>query len=268
MAFPPHLATTYRPSKVLAKIKNGQVARFCNIGHYLPFAAHWAAKHGYDGIWLDLEHRPMDPREVQSFLAQAVAADIDVMVRCPYRTERTMLYRYFEDGAAGLMFPMTDNHEMASHLVRSAKYPPIGNRGLDGAEPAAGFGTSVWGGEGHDVAAYTAAANANSFIVVQIETLEALANLEEIAATPGIDGLFVGPGDLGLRMSVSNRGKPPAEQMSVEQAIEQVAAVCKKYGKAWGLPCSDADAVAKYASMGAQLLNLGGEFFSIVKAWE
>ena len=59
----------------------------------MPFAVSWAAKHGYDGIWLDLEHRAMNPESAQALLAAAVAADIDVMVRCPFRTERTQLYR-------------------------------------------------------------------------------------------------------------------------------------------------------------------------------
>ena len=169
-------------------------------GHYMPFAVDWAAKMGYDGIWFDLEHRAMTGREAQAILAASMAADIDVMVRCPFRTERTQLYRYYEDGAAGLMFPLTDTREMAEHLVRSVKYPPIGNRGLDGAEPAAGNGTAAWGPNGDS---YTDDANANTFIVVQIETLEAVSNLEEIISTPGIDGIFVGPGDLGLRLKFS-----------------------------------------------------------------
>lgn len=237
----PHQETKMRRSKVLTKIRNGQVARFCAIGakapptsvsplgsrrfraalymtgraaspgHYMPFAVDWAAKMGYDGIWFDLEHRAMDPRESQAMLAASMAADIDVMVRCPFRTERTQLYRYLEDGASGLMFPLTDNREMAEHLVRSAKYPPIGNRGLDGADPVAGNGTSVWGPKWGDT--YTDQANENTFIIVQIETLDAVSNLEDIISTPGIDGIFIGPGDLSLRLKFSEAGKPEAEKL-------------------------------------------------------
>ena len=268
MSFPLHLESTHRRSKVLEKIRNGQVARFCNIGHYLPFAVAWAAKHGFDGIWLDAEHRAFDPRELQAMLAQAVAADIDVMVRCPYRTERTMLYRFFEDGAAGLMFPLTDTREMAEHVVRSVKFPPIGNRGHDGAEAEAGFGTAVWGGGKTNVANYIASANAETFVIVQIETPEAVSNLEAIISTPGLDGVFVGPGDLGLRLDIENEGKPASEQMSVMDVVEMVAQLCKKHGKAWGIPCGDAEAVAMYSEMGGQLLNLGGEFMSVMKTWE
>jgi 4-hydroxy-2-oxoheptanedioate aldolase len=268
MAFPLHLESTHRRSKVLEKVRNGQVARFCNIGHYMPFAISWAAKHGFDGIWLDLEHRAMDATSSQAMLAQAVAADIDVMVRCPYRTERSLLTRYFEDGAAGLMFPLTDTREMAEHVVKSVKFPPIGNRGHDGAEAEANFGTAVWGGDKTNVATYIADANRETFIVVQIETPEAVANLEAIISTPGIDGVFVGPGDLGLRLDIQNQSKPASEHMQVQDVVEMVAAFCKKHNKAWGIPCGDATTVAKYAEMGGQLLNLGGEFMGVMKVWE
>ena len=187
------------------------------------------ASRSYDGIWFDLEHRAMTARESQAILAASMAADIDVMVRCPFRTERTQLYRYFEDGACGLMFPLTDNREMAEHLVTSCKYPPIGNRGLDGADPVAGNGSAAWGPNGDN---YTDVANDNTFIVVQIETLEAVGNLEDIISTPGIDGIFVGPGDLGLRLKYSEADKPEEEKLTVlkvcgaKQTLIKLSADC------------------------------------------
>mgnify|MGYP001216779462 CR=1 FL=1 len=93
-----------RQSKVLGKIRTGRCARICGLGHYLPFFVRYAAQSGYDGIWLDLEHRAMDDREVQSVLSLAHHNDIDCMVR-PQTLERTRLYRYLEDGATGFMFP-------------------------------------------------------------------------------------------------------------------------------------------------------------------
>ena len=72
------------------------------MGHFLPFYIRYAAYHEFDGIWLDLEHRAMDQREVQSVLSMCHQHDIDAMVRAPTQ-ERTKLYRYFEDGASGLL---------------------------------------------------------------------------------------------------------------------------------------------------------------------
>ena len=82
-----------RKSKTLAKIRAGKCARVCGMGHYLQFFIRYAAHFRYDVIWLDLEHRAMDQREVQSILAMCQQHDIDCMVRSPTR-ERTGLYLY------------------------------------------------------------------------------------------------------------------------------------------------------------------------------
>ena len=107
-----------RKSKLLEKIRAGRCARICGLGHYLPFFVRYAAHHGYDAIWLDLEHRAMEQREVQSLLALCHACDIDCMLRSP-TLERTRLYRYFEDGATGLMMPLVAAAAQASGIVEA-----------------------------------------------------------------------------------------------------------------------------------------------------
>ena len=84
-----------RKSKLLEKILAGRCARICGLGHYLPFFVRYAAHHGYDAIWLDLEHRAMEQREVQSLLALCHACDIDCMLRSPTleRTRSTAILR-------------------------------------------------------------------------------------------------------------------------------------------------------------------------------
>ena len=133
-----------RTSNVLQKIRSGECARFAALGHYLPFFIRHGAHCGFDAIWLDLEHRAMDQREVQSILALCHQYDIDCMVRAS-TLERTKLYRYFEDGAAGLLMPLVDDAATARHIARSVKFPPIGNRGLDGAGLDADFGLGASG---------------------------------------------------------------------------------------------------------------------------
>ena len=181
-----------RNSKVLQKIRTGRGVRICGLGHYLPFFVRYAAHNSYDAIWLDLEHRAMDQREIQGLLAMCHAHDIDCMVRAP-TLERTRLYRYLEDGATGLMMPLVSDAGLAREIVEAVKYPPLGNRGLDGAGLDGDFGLDVW----HEGSTYVNDANRETFIVLQIETPEALANVDEIAAVDGVDGLFVGPADLG-----------------------------------------------------------------------
>ena len=171
-------------SKVLLIICTGRGVRICGLGHYLPFFVRYAAHNSYDAIWLDLEHRAMDQREIQGLLAMCHAHDIDCMVRAP-TLEGTRLYRYFEDGATGLMMPLVSDAGLAREIVEAVKYPPLGNRGLDGAGLDGDFGLDVW----HEGSTYIDDAIRETFIVLQIETPEALANVDEIAAVDGVDGV-------------------------------------------------------------------------------
>lgn len=237
-----------RESKVLKKIRAGECARVCGMGHYLPFFIRYAAHFQYDTIWFDLEHRAMTQREVQSVLAMCRAHDIDCMVRPP-TLERSRLYRYLEDGATGFMMPFVSDAEAARQIVRAVKYPPAGNRGIDGAGLDADFGLEAWKPD----STYLADANAQTFITAQIETVEALENLEEIAAVPGIDVLFVGPADLGARLQA-------AGGMALDEAISKVAGAAARHGKAWGIPAGTPELIARYREQGAQLLAYGGDF--------
>ncbi len=234
-----------RRSKVLEKWRAGQFARFCGLGHVLPFYVKHAAHRGYDGIWLDLEHRAMGTREVQMMVALSHTFDIDCMVRPP-TTERTRLYRYLEDGAAGFMIPFVSTPEIAEDIVRSTKFPPLGNRGLDGAGMDCGFALDV--GD-----SFTEDANRETFIVAQIETSVAVENAEAIAAVDGIDLLFVGPGDLGLRLGLE-------QKMSVDEAVEEVARAAKAQGKAWGRTAGSVEELERLVGMGAQMLPWGGDW--------
>jgi len=249
-----------RKSKVLAKLRAGKMARICATGHFLPFFVRYAAHYGYDGIWFDLEHRAMDAREVQSFIALCHLHDIDCMVR-PATRERTLLYRYLEDGAAGFMFPFVSDEETARRLVDFVKFPPMGDRGLDGAGLDGDHGIEVWKPD----STYTTHANEDTFIVAQIETPQAVRNVDAIAAVPGIDALFIGSADLGLRLAQLK----DSERFSLDDAVERVAAAAKKHGKAWTLPAATVADAARYRRMGAQMIVRGGDFAlaQMLKQW-
>lgn len=239
-----------RKSKVLAKWRNNEFARFCALGHVLPFFIRYAAHFKYDGIWLDLEHRNFDAREVQHLQALCQLYDIDCMIRPP-TVQRTRLYRYLEDGAAGLMIPFVEDADMARDIVAATKYPPIGNRGLDGAGLDSNFGGDTW----IPNSSYIEDANRETFIVAQIETPVAVANAEAIAAAPGIDALFVGPGDLGLRLDTySELG------MTIDEAVAQVAAAAKKHDKVWARTASSIEEVDRYRRQGSLMIPFGGDF--------
>ena len=239
-----------RTSKMLQKFRSGGFARVCSLGHYLPFYIRYAANCRFDGIWLDLEHRAMDAREVQAIIMMCHHNDIDCMVRPP-TLERTKLYRYLEDGASGFLVPLVSEPQMASDLVQAVKFSPIGNRGMDGAGLDGDFGIGVWNPQSN----YNADANRETFIICQIETPQAVANAEEIASIEGIDGLFIGPADLSLRIANQGTG-----DLTMEKAIETVAAAVQKHDKLWGITAASVDDTKRFREMGAQMVPWGGDF--------
>lgn len=239
-----------RSSKTLKRLRNNETVRMCCLGHFIPAYVKHAAHFGFDCIWLDLEHRNWTNRDVQAILAFSHLFDIDIMLRPP-TLEKTGLYRYLEDGAAGLMIPLVNTAEKAQMLVDAVKFPPVGGRGLDSAGLDADF--YVDGPED-----YLSKVNDETFLVVQIETPEAVSNVEEIAAVPGVDGLFIGPGDLGLRLKYDTSG------LTLESAVEQVSAACQKHGKAWGMPVSGEELLRKRKQQGGQILSNGGDFGALM----
>lgn len=238
-----------RTSKTLAKLRAGKPVRMCSLGNFLPAYVRHAAEHRFDCIWLDLEHRVMDDRQVQALLAFFHLSDIDCMLRAP-TLEKTRLYRYLEDGASGLMIPHVSTPERARELVQAVKFPPIGDRGIDGSGLDSDF--MFAGGEG-----YTDAANRETFLVVQIETPQAVENVDAIAAVEGVDGMFIGPGDLGLRIEKLGC------DFTLEEAYAKVAEAAKRHGIAWGAPGINVEGVRKLHGQGAQLIAHGGDFWAM-----
>jgi 2-keto-3-deoxy-L-rhamnonate aldolase RhmA len=240
-----------RHSKVLARIRAGQVARVCSVSAPIQSLPAVAAHFHYDGVWVDAEHRPWDPREVETMLARHEAADIDCLWRPPTK-EKTALYRLLEDGATGLMIPHVSTPEQARELVQAVKFPPLGDRGLDGAGPDANY----WIGAPKD---YTVQANRETFLVVQIETPQALENAGAIAAVPGVDVLFLGPGDMSLRLGCTAAVNDP----KMAEVQEKIAAVARQHGKAWGRPVGTATNARAVIQLGAQLVAYGSAFWAI-----
>lgn len=234
-----------RKSKTLARLRSGGTARFCVLGHYIPAYVAHAARAGFDCIWLDLEHRAQSVREIQAMLAYAHLYDIDIMIRAQ-TLDKTGLYRHLEDGAAGLMIPQVANAEMARKLVDATKFPPLGDRGIDNAGLDADFLL-------HDPDEYAAWANRETFLCVQIETPEAVRNIEEIVSVEGVDLVFIGPGDLGLRLRQT-------KEMTLDEAYEIVAAACRKHGKPFGGPALEESEMLKRHEQGARFHVVASEF--------
>ena len=240
-----------RTSKVLKKLRNGQVAQICATSNFIPYFPHLAAHFGYDGVWVDAEHRNWNPREIEAMMAQHHLAAVD----CIWRThtlEKASLSRLLEDGATALMMPQVNTADRAKELVTATKFPPLGDRGLDGAGIDAGF----WVKKPAD---YPQFANRETFLIVQIETPLALQNVDAIAAVDGVEVLFLGPGDLSLRLGC----KPSLHDPKLRAALDTMIAAAKKYNKPWGLPVGTLDDAKLVIELGCRFLVFGYELWGI-----
>ena len=237
-----------RKSKVLAKLRAGKVARICSTGNPIATFPALAAHFQYDGIWMDAEHRTWDPREVDAMIGRHHAVDIDCVWR-PSTKEKNALYRLLEDGASGLMIPHVSTPEQARELVQAVKFPPLGDRGLDGGGRDASFFINA-------PKDYTTQANRETLLVVQIETPQALENAPAIAAVPGVDVLFLGPADMALRLGCT----PSVNDPKMMEAQKKVAAAAKQHGKAWGRPVGSAEDARTLVQLGAQFVAYGNDY--------
>ncbi len=237
-----------RRSKILAKIRGGKVARVCSTGSPIAAFPALAAHFHYDGIWVDAEHCPWDPHQAEAMIGRHHAADIDCMWRSGTK-EKNALYRLLEDGATGFMIPHVGSADEARALVNAIKFPPLGDRGYSGG----GRDARYWIGKPAD---YIEQANRETFLTVQIETPDALAAVDAIAAVPGVDILFLGPGDMSLRMGCTAAVDDPR----MAEVQKQIAAAARKHGKAWGRPAGSAADVKAIVGLGAQFVALGSEF--------
>ena len=241
-----------RPSRIRQRLRQNQPA--CFSCQYYPTAlmpAH-AAQAGLDALWLDTEHNTWDRRELQRMIALYHLANVDCIVRTGTRLAAD-LYHFLEDGASALLIPLVNTAADAEALVRATKFPPLGERGLDGSGIDNRF--YLKGTDG-----YPAVANDETLLIVQIETPEALDNVEAIAAVPGVDGLFIGPGDLALRLGCPLDWSHP----SMQAAQARVATAAARHNVAWGRPAGTVEDMRKLAAAGARLINHGSDFGAIM----
>jgi len=238
-----------RRSKVLEKLRAGKpVLMTMTSLAPAPLAVEIAGRAGMDAVWLDMEHRPFTPREVAELIAAARLGDVDAVVRVRKGEGYTCFFRPLEDGAAGIIVPHVTTTTEAEWVVRNAKYPPLGRRGIEIVMPDADLSFS-------DPHAYMAHANRETFVVIQIEDVEALAQLDAIIAVPGVDIIFIGPADLTASMGIPFAFDHPY----YAEAITRISNAAAKCGKWWGLPVKDAAEAAAYAARGARFFNIGSD---------
>ncbi len=191
---------------------------------------------GFDWLVVDLEHVPIEYSGALHLLQAIAGTPAHPVVRVAWN-DAVLAKRALDVGAQTIMFPFVQNAEEAQRAVASTRYAPQGTRGFAGMHRASGYGTR---------AGYAKRVNDSIFCIVQIETPQAIANLESIAAVDGVDAIFLGPGDLSAAMGLTGEVSHP----TVIDAIADVAARCRKLDKPCGILAATPELVARFVPMG------------------
>jgi 4-hydroxy-2-oxoheptanedioate aldolase len=191
-----------------------------------PAIAAVAHNAGLDFIMLDLEHGPYSMETVEDVFKVGRVRGLGCFVRVP-ELAKGYVSRALDCGATGVMVPMLESVEQARLLVHWAKYPPLGGRGFGGM----GGHTDFVGIAPAQTPAFMAKANVDTITIAQIETAQAIQNVDTIASVPGIDALLIGPNDLAI--SVGCPGDLLGDTLDI--SIAKVAEAAKKHGKIFGM---------------------------------
>ena len=234
------------PGRALrARFLAGEATIGTFIGLGSVAAAEVCAAAGLDWVLVDLEHGGGSEAQLGAIVAAAGAYGTATLVRVE-QPERIRIGRALDAGAAGLMFPRISSAAEAAEARRHQLYPPAGDRGVASYNRAARWTL--------DTGALDRA-NEQSVGIVQIETREAVDDVTAIAATPGVDVLFVGPQDLSYALGVPRQFDHPR----FEAALDAVLAACRDAGKVAGILANDRAGVERYRERGFGFLAVGSD---------
>jgi 4-hydroxy-2-oxoheptanedioate aldolase len=203
------------------------------------FTAEIVGRAGFDWVCVDTQHGPISVETMLSMLQALDAAAVPALVRVP-RNEPSVIAHAMDCGAAGVIVPFVDTPEEAAAAAAAVRYAPAGARSFGPTRAAL-----------RDAAFTTSNANTSALCLVQIETPEAVAAVELIAATPGVDGLLVGPSDLTLTMGVDVGDVRHAQ---FRDACQRVVAACQAAGIIPAIFCGSWDAIAVAREDGFQMI--------------
>jgi 4-hydroxy-2-oxoheptanedioate aldolase len=232
---------------VKTKLEQGEAVFGCFVRYADPGLTEFLGFQGWDFFVFDGEHGHLQPSDCENLVRAAELRGVTPLVRVTTNDPSTIL-RYLDTGAQGGHVPWVNSGTEAEKAVQSFKYHPRGFRGLAGVR-AADYGQRDPLGD------YIKQANAETLVIIHIETMEAVENISEIVAVDGIDVIFIGPTDLSHSLGVPGQLDDPR----VQAAIDRVVDVVKASAPALGTFVGSAAAAQRWVNRGAQYLATGFE---------
>ncbi|GAA4224008.1 2-keto-3-deoxy-L-rhamnonate aldolase RhmA [Sagittula marina] len=229
-----------------ARLKAGQNVP---LGTWLmtgaPSTAEALGRLGFDFLVLDMEHVPVGITETADLLRAIAVTPARALVRLPWN-DPVMIKRVLDAGAQSIMLPFVQTAEEARAAVSAAKYPPVGTRGVAAVHRSSGYGAAT---------DYLKRANDETCVIIQLETPEALAALPEIAKVEGLDGVFVGPGDMAAAMGyIGQIGHPEVQKMLADAARQ-----AREVGLPVGIVGPTPEMVRNFIDMGYSFAAIGSD---------
>jgi 4-hydroxy-2-oxoheptanedioate aldolase len=245
-----------RPSILKAKLQRNEPVLVTTL-HYMDASLYeMTSLMGFDAIWIDLEHHQHSVETAANMMRGARVGKSDIIAR-PGKGEFMRLSRLLEVGAQGIMYPRCDNAAEAAEVVRWAKFAPLGERGLDAANADAPYCAAP-------LKPYLKKANAETFVIVQIESQSALEEAEAMAKVPGVDILMLGQGDFSVLSGVPGEFGHPL----LVDARRRVAAAAKAAGIHWGTTSPTPEHSRMLMDEGARFICHGADILFLKRALE
>jgi len=239
-------------NRVKSLLKQGKTTAGAWLQMTSPFSAEILARAGFDWLIVDMEHSPGDFLNLVAQVQAMGATDCVPFVRAPWN-DPVAIKRILDTGVMGVLIPYVNSGEETINAVAACKYPPEGIRGLAGSPRAAYFGQNSMD--------YLNDANDEIVVIIAVETGEAVANLDDILAVEGLDGIFIGPMDLAT--SMGHFGDPSHPE--VQDAIKVIEQKTLKSGKYLGTIGGTWEQARQKYERGYQLLMLMSDSVDLAK---
>ncbi len=228
------------------RLLNGETLNGCWLNLGSAVTAEIVGLSGFDWVLIDLEHGAGSESTTLSQIQALEHTHAGVIVRAE-STEPQRIHRVLDMGAEGVMCPKVRNAEEALKVVKGLHYPPFGNRGVAKMVRATQFAQNF-----ND---YYQKSRDQILGVVQIETIEVLSHLDEVAAIDGVDVLFIGPADLSMELGIFGQFDHPV----FVETLNKIVDAAKKANKAVGILFFNPDDYQRYYNLGIRFLACGAD---------
>ena len=236
-----------KDNRVLQNIKNGKSAIGCFLGLGSPTVAEMMGLAGMDWLVVETEHNALDSSEVQQMLMAIGNTDAVPVVRVPNR-DQVFIQRALDMGAMGILVPGVRTAEEARAIVSYTRYPPVGVRSWGPLR------ASAYTLDNDD---YLERANDNILVSLILETRDAVKNLDEICAVPGVDVLTIGPWDLSLELGLDPRQLPLQQ---VEEISVTALEVARRHGVEVGVSANTPEGLRERQAQGFTFIQYGPDY--------